>query len=361
MNAFTGATAPSASAIPSVITRKHQGNHFPWWWLCGGITLVVLFAFLTTVKLPTPIANSQSLPTFADLSPFPAELPLGGEIDGMVTPALPVNNGPSREEIDADCETTQTAMKEAADLRLRELKQFFEALRNDSDSQNSFAEALLSLEAKTLYVTGQGYQGWCEEQFQKWVLEPEVLSNALDAAFAGLTEDLLRIRAQQFLRLGIDDELAAMSEGPFIAKPEVMRNVVKCVSDILAERAAEDIPESAVRMGFGFVAGETARAATNSIAGSSPEANWLGLGVEIIAGLAADTALEQMANPTGRFVDDVKVVLKELEVAILNNATEGRSILEVMNEVVELHYQIQRQEVAEKLNLRLLPPAQAGE
>jgi hypothetical protein len=361
MNANRSPNASVLSVIPPVVTYLRLRDRSPWRWVFGGLLLIALFVLLAVGSLPTPIANSRSLPTIADLSPFPSELPLSDNIDGMVIPILPVKTGPSREEIEADCETTRTAMREAAEFRLKELQQFFETLRNDSDSQSSFAEALLSLEAKSLYVTGQGYQGWCEEQFQKWILEPKVLSNAFNAAFAGLSEDLLRIRAEQYVRLGIDDELAVMSEEPLMAKPEVVRNVVKCVSDILAERAAEDIPESAVRMGLGFVAGEAARAATNSIAGSSPEANWLGLGVEIIAGLAADSALEQMANPTGRFVGDVKVVLKELEIAILNNATEGRSMLAVMNEVAELHYQIQRQEVAEKLNLRLLPPVQTGE
>lgn len=358
MNTINCATAPTLSAIPRIVTRRHLGSKSPWWWIIGGGLLIIMLAVLSAFTLPTPIANSPSFPTLADPSSFPPELPLSVNFDAMLSPSLPMPTGPTREEVDADCEKTHAAMKEAAAWRLRELEQFFEALQNDSDAQATFAEALLGLEAKSLYVTGQGYETWCEGQFRSLILEPETLAEASHSAFKGLCLDLERIRSEQYFRLGLDDELEPSALG-HSTDMNVMRMYVSAIARRMANSAVKDIPESVARVGLSFVAGEAARAATESLAGSSPEAGWLALGVEILAGLGADAALEQLSDPTGRLVTELKDTLGELKARIMENGSESNSLEVQMNAIVESHYAAQRQALAEKLNLPLLLAAPA--
>lgn len=361
MNAINGATASPLSHIPPVVMRNHLGNHSPWWWLLGGGAMIVIVAVLSTVRLPTPVANPPSFPAFADLASVPAELLLGPNVDAMIAPALSVKTGPTREEVEADCQATLTVMHQAADLRFGELKQFFKCLQNNQDAQTSFAESLLSLEAKTYYLTGQGYESWCDAEFRQWIIEPKVLVDAVDNAFQGLCTDLERIRAEQLVRLGIDSDLATGAAGPGNASLEAMERLVAVASYQMSMEAVDDIPESVARVGLSFLAGETARAATESLAGSSPEAGWLALGVEILAGFAADAAMEELSDPTGRLVEKLKTALTELESEVVQNGSDSNSLLMYMSIIVETHFEVQRQSVYEKLNLRLLPPAQAGE
>lgn len=361
MNTVSDSNASVVSAIPPVVTLRHLGGKFPLWWGFGSVALVATLAFLIGGNLPPPFVDSQSLATFADLAHFSAEAPLGINVDGLITPALPVKTGPTHEEVEADCQTTLTVMHQAADLRFGELKQFFKSLQNNHDAQTSFAESLLSLEAKTYYLTGQGYESWCDAEFRQWIIEPKVLVDAVDNAFQGLCTDLERIRAEQLVRLGIDSDLAPGPAGPGNASLEAMERLVAVASYQMSMEAVDDIPESVARVGLSFLAGETARAATESLAGSSAEAGWLALGVEILAGFAADAAMEELSDPTGRLVEKLKAALTELESEVVQNGSDSNSLLMYMSIIVETHFEVQRQAVYEKLNLRLLPPAQPGE
>jgi hypothetical protein len=370
------ANAHSYREVPPVLNQQPEGfalTRKGWACLMGGVVAfwlaaLAVFGGMLHMHLQSASQSAASAPSMeqlaesseANLSEQSAEQAAQGESlrterqappMAFVTPEPPKPSGPSPELVVEDLDKTLAQMTDETNKSLHELDAFLMALIENDQALAQFAEEMFSAESKARCVLDpQGHKEWCKDRFTQLVLDPSDLTSYLDQMYGGLNTKLLRLRAEELVRLKLDQDLEHQSFGLASTEGNPVESASKKAARLAAIHAANDVPEFIARQVIAWLASYVAEEAAKSLAGDSQEGQWLAFGFGLLVEQQVDQALYQNSNPEGKLIASLRNELIELREKLLD-AESSQSAYRQLQELLNAHRGAQV-----KALLKWLPP-----
>lgn len=216
--------------------------------------------------------------------------------------------GPNKEEVLEDFKSTIDSMGEATMLSIRKLEAKLNEIYDNQQGMSQFAAEMFDGPSRAQCLFDPpAHQKWVKRRFHDLILDPEDLTRFIDATLNDLNVELLRTRAEELVRLKLDQELEHQTTGFASTEGTDIEKLLNSTARTTSIEVAENTTEFVARWASSEIAGELASRATRALAGDSDFAQILAFVVEMETSKAVDDAMYKHADPEGK----LKNVLRE--------------------------------------------------